>query len=86
MRLTILLFANLADLLGHRSLIITLDPAAADTPLTVDDLLRTLERRHPALSPWMNRLAVAIDERYAPRTTPLRDGMTIALSPPVSGG
>lgn len=84
MRLTVLLFANLAELIGERSLTIELDDVAGDT--TVRAVLDHLTHQYPALEAWADRIAVAVDERYAQRETVLHDGQTIALIPPVSGG
>ena len=83
MRLTVLLFANLAELIGERSFTIELDDASEPTART---LLDQLIVQHPALEPWTDRIAIAVDEQYATRDTVLRDGQTIALIPPVSGG
>lgn len=80
-RCTILLFAQLAEQLNSRSIDIELDEGA-----TVRDLIETLCRTHPALTPWRESLAVAINERYAARETVIESGQMIALIPPVSGG
>lgn len=85
MQLTVLLFANLAELLGERSLTIELDDDDGDAT-TVRALLDALIAQHPALEPWADRIAVAVDEQYATRETILREGQTVALIPPVSGG
>lgn len=88
MQLTVLLFANLSELLGERSLTIEFDDDDDDDgdATTVRALLDALIAQHPALEPWADRIAVAVDEQYATRETILRDGQTIALIPPVSGG
>jgi molybdopterin converting factor subunit 1 len=81
MRLTIFLFAQLADSIGARAIEIEMHDGA-----TVADLLRELEAKHPSITALRGRLAVAIDERYARQEEIVRAGQTIALIPPVSGG
>ena len=81
MTLRVLLFAQLADSIGQRSIDMELPHGA-----TVADLLRALEGRHAPVAALRGRLAVALDERYATADTVLHKGQTIALIPPVSGG
>lgn len=81
MRITVLLFANLADAFGVRSLSLDLPEGA-----TAGDVLEELIRRAPRAAPLRDRLAVAVDERYAPSDYPLREGAVVAVIPPVSGG
>jgi molybdopterin synthase sulfur carrier subunit len=81
MTVRVLLFAQLAESTGRREL--TLDVAAGTT---VAALLRCVEELHPAVAAMRGSVAVAIDERYVPPTFVTRDGDTVALIPPVSGG
>lgn len=54
--------------------------------LTVTDLLRQVEQRHPALGPLLPYLSVAVNRSGVPRATVLGEGDEVALLPPVSGG
>jgi len=55
-------------------------------PYTVAHLLETLPKQVPELASLMKHLRVAVDEELAEVDTPLRDGVEVALIPPVSGG
>jgi molybdopterin synthase catalytic subunit len=81
MRYRVLLFAQLAEALGTTELELVAEDGA-----TAGDALRTLSARHEPIAALAGRLALAVDDRYASPDTPLRDGCTIALIPPVSGG
>ena len=81
MRVDVLLFANLAELVGTRSVSVELRPDS-----TVADMLDELEDMHPVLQPWRSKLAVAVDGRYARPETIIQPNQDIALIPPVSGG
>lgn len=81
MRCEILLFAQLADVVGVDRL--TIEVAAG---ATVRDVLNQLSAEHDGIAAIRDQLAVAVDERYCAPETPLRPGQTIALIPPVSGG
>lgn len=76
-----LLFAQARELADVDRIMLDL-PAQS----TAADALAVLFQRHPTLASMRNRLAVAVDQRYAPPHTPLHEGCTIALIPPVSGG
>jgi len=58
----------------------------AETPATVADLRRALERDHPALARVLPRCRIAVDEAFADDGTPIPDGVEIAVVPPVAGG
>lgn len=79
MTVTVRIFAGLVDLLGVRSLRMTLPDRA-----TVADVLDEL----PADDGVIARagVAVAVNRTYCDVTTPLSDGDEVALIPPVSGG
>lgn len=80
MSITVLLFASYADAFGLPSLTLEL-PAGA----TVDDVLADLRAR-----PGADRLPaaplVAVNQRYARRTSPVAAGDEVAIIPPVAGG
>ena len=45
-----------------------------------------LARRYPALEGKLDGVRLAVNEVYQPWETPVRDGDTLAIVPPVSGG
>jgi molybdopterin synthase catalytic subunit len=53
---------------------------------TVSDAVGLLAARHPVLDAVRASLLAAVNEEWVPDETPLRDGETLALMPPVSGG
>ena len=81
MKCHVLLFAQVRDAVGCDRLMIELFDGAK-----VSDALDALVERHPQIAALRGSLAVAVDEQYRPMSDPLRDGCTIALIPPVSGG
>lgn len=81
MRCHVLLFASLAESVGRDRLTVDLDAAA-----TVADALDRLSNEQPSIAEAREALAVAVNERYGTPATPLADGDTLALIPPVSGG
>lgn len=80
MKLTILYFAAVRDLVGKAEETIT------TTAPTIADLAMFLEEHHAALQGRLASVRFAVNEDIAISTTPLRDGDTIALIPPVAGG
>ena len=81
MQCTVLFFAQARDLAKRDSMKIELPDNAL-----LRDAIDAIMRAHAALLPLSERLAVAVDERYAHLDSPLHEGCTIALIPPVSGG
>jgi molybdopterin converting factor subunit 1 len=81
MRVDVLLFAQIADDVGRDRL--TLDLA---DDATVSDAIDKLAAEHAGISAMRGCLAFAIDDAYCTANTKLRDGQTLALIPPVSGG
>jgi molybdopterin converting factor subunit 1 len=53
---------------------------------TVGALFERLRRAHPALEAGAAALRFALDERFVPPETALREGGVLALIPPVGGG
>jgi len=60
--------------------------ALAEVPATVGDLRRALERAHPGLARVLPRCRLAVDQEFADDDAPLRDGVEVAVVPPVAGG
>jgi molybdopterin synthase catalytic subunit len=81
MTITVLAFAQAREALGAGSLRIDLPDGSR-----VADALIALEARHPRLAALRAHLAIAVDRELAPGDRALRDGMELALLPPVSGG
>lgn len=81
MTCTILVFAQLTDVLGTSQLSLQLPDNA-----TANGALDALHKQYPDLQRHRATLAVAVNERYATLDTALHDGDTLALIPPVSGG
>ncbi len=72
--ITVKCFARYRDLLGFRERQLPLAP-------TLGALLLT-----PPLAPLPQEALLAVNQAFADRSTPLRDGDEVALMPPVSGG
>jgi molybdopterin synthase catalytic subunit len=80
MRLRVLCFGRLRDLLAPELFVEVADPA------TVADLWRNLRQQYPALAPYEKAVAIAVNQSFAASSTPLAVGDEVALLPPVSGG
>ena len=81
MRVRVLLFASLKDLLGAHEL-----TWSGPSGSTLGDLLRDLEGRHPKLVDHRGTVLLAVNQEFAEPGARLRDGDEVALMPPVSGG
>ncbi len=80
MRISVLAFATIRDVLGS-SLTVTITDGA-----TVGDLLIHLQETYPELARWLGSTRVAVNCEYVAGDTVLHDGDEVALIPPVSGG
>ena len=81
MRINVLFFASLADIVGSRNLELELVDGG-----TVDDVLTRLESEHPRMREYRSFLLTAVNEEYVDRTHRVAEGDEVALFPPVSGG
>lgn len=81
MRVQVLLFGVLKDLLSSRSQMLEL-PAGA----TVETLVGHYRRLVPQMDDLSSKIAIAVNGAYAKPAHPLADGDEVALLPPVSGG
>lgn len=82
MKVRVLFFSVLRD-------ITSASEVAVDLPAekrVVSGLLDDLFERWPRLREWDRSLLVAVDQVYAHRDTPLREGSEVAIMPPVQGG
>lgn len=75
------LFAVLCDACGVDRLDLDLPDGA-----TSRQAVEAAVARHPALSAWLARCGVAVNQEYVGESVGLREGDEIALIPPVSGG
>lgn len=81
MKIHLLAFASAGDALGTTEMEIEMPKGSR-----VIDLRARLDRLYPALIPLWPRMAVAVDGRVASIDVELKDGVEVALLPPVSGG
>jgi molybdopterin converting factor subunit 1 len=81
-RVTVLYFAAVRDLVGQASEDVTL-PASVRT---VGDLGPFLEARYEPLAGRLATVRFALDEQFAAHDDPLHEGAVVALIPPVAGG
>jgi molybdopterin converting factor subunit 1 len=81
MRVRVRLFASLREAVGANEVDLDLPDGA-----TAEEAWQSLARVHSDLAPRRARLTAAINRRYAPFDTPLREGDELVFVPPVSGG
>lgn len=81
MRLRVIAFASLRELLGNRELELELAERA-----TVEDAWRNLARRFPELEPLRASTRLACNGALTAPDRTLADGDELALLPPVGGG
>jgi molybdopterin converting factor subunit 1 len=81
MRVSVLYFGVLKDLIGHARSEMDLAEGAS-----VAELLEVHRRRAKGPAPVWDSIAVAVNQEYARAADVLKDGDEVALLPPVSGG
>lgn len=74
-------FGAVRDVVGSEEIHI-----AADEPATSGSVLDSLILAYPSLEKLKRSLFIAVNQEYAARDTPVRDGDEVAIFPPVSGG
>jgi sulfur-carrier protein len=82
MQIVVLYFAAVRELLALAQEPLALEREA----LSVAELARELVRRHPSLEGHLASVRFAVNESFVDRDAAVRDGDTVALIPPVSGG
>ncbi len=81
MKIKVLYFSSLKDKLGKNMEDIDLPENS-----TVEDLISTLKEKYSEISDSLDNVMLALNEEYVEKNTPVKDGDTVALIPPVSGG
>jgi sulfur-carrier protein len=81
MRVRLLFFATLKDIVGSRELLMDVPESS-----TIGDLLTLLESRYPRMKDYRSIALTALNEDYVDRTARISDGDEVAIFPPVSGG
>jgi molybdopterin converting factor subunit 1 len=81
-KLTLLYFAAVRDLVGKDEEVLDVPPSVT----TIGALATHLTTLHPALEGRLKYVRFARNEEFAGNDTPLTAGDTIALIPPVAGG
>ena len=82
MRISVLFFATLRDLVGARKLTLEL----GDSIDSIGKLRQELTARYPAATDNLRVALAAINEEFAFDKDPISDGDEVAFFPPVSGG
>jgi molybdopterin synthase sulfur carrier subunit len=85
MKVTVLYFARLREAIGVEREELELPSDVRDAGSLREWLRGRSEVYRKALSP-NSQIRVAVDQRIAEETTPIRDGAEIAFFPPVTGG
>ena len=80
-KVSVLLFARLADIAGTRSTEIETGEG-----IRVSEILPMLESSHPGLMAMSSVLRYAVNREFVAEDHALHDGDEVALIPPVSGG
>ena len=80
MKITLLFFGVIADLIGKTVLVMALE-----NTMTVGALKLVLKEKYLKLKN-IDTYAVAVNEAYAEGTLVLKEGDVVAIIPPVSGG
>ncbi len=81
MNVNVLIFGYLKETTGDAGATMSLPEGSR-----VADLLDLCAWQWPAIEPYFDVIAVALNEEYAERGAALQDGDRVALIPPVSGG
>ena len=81
MRIKVLYFSSVKDKIGMSSEDIELAENS-----TVNDLVKLLSEKYPQIKDSLQNSMFAINEEYASTDKKLKEGDTVAIIPPVSGG
>ena len=81
MRIKVLYFSSVKDKIGMSSEDIELAENS-----TVNDLVKLLSEKYPQIKDSLQNSMFAVNEEYASTDQKLKEGDTVAIIPPVSGG
>ncbi|WP_051654686.1 molybdopterin converting factor subunit 1 [Persephonella sp. IF05-L8] len=81
MRIKVLYFSSVKDKIGLPSEDIELSENS-----TVNDLIKLLSEKYPQIKNSLQNSMFAVNEEYASTDQKLKEGDTVAIIPPVSGG
>jgi MoaE-MoaD fusion protein len=81
MRVKVLLFGQLKDIVGHQEELLNLETGAQ-----LSAVMTHYAERYPKFQGLNNSIACSINQEYAQGTAVLQDGDEVGLLPPVSGG
>ena len=81
MRVRVLFFGMLKDLIGRSTDVVELPVGAS-----VNDLLTHYGKTMPRMMAYFASMAVSVNQEYVPRDVVLQDNDEVGLLPPVSGG
>ena len=81
MRIRVLLFGQLKDIVGQQEQCLDLQPGA-----DLASVVTHYAKKFPRFKPFASALACSINQEYAPASAMLREGDEVGLLPPVSGG
>jgi molybdopterin converting factor subunit 1 len=81
MRVRVLLFGQLKDIVGRQEESLDLEPGAR-----LASVMAHYAERYPNFQGLTHSIACSINQEYAPATAVLKEGDEVGLLPPVSGG
>lgn len=81
MRVKVLLFGQLKDIVGRAEESLELEPGT-----NLFGVMAHYAKNYPKFEGLSKSIAGAINQEYAPGSTVLREGDEVGLLPPVSGG
>jgi molybdopterin converting factor subunit 1 len=82
MRVTILFFAAAREAVGQSKVTVDLPETVAN----IEGFTDWLGKNYPVILPFIDFLRIAQNEQFAGPNTPLSEGDTLAVIPPVAGG
>lgn len=82
MKVKVIFYGVLREEMGMSEMVVDLGKSSA----SLGDLISHLESQHPRLKNWLKDVAFAVEDRIVGRSELLREGVEVALLPPVSGG
>lgn len=80
-KIRVLFFGYLSELAERNDVILDLDNDAR-----IADVAARLRRDYPQMEPMNRSIRFALNAEYCDDGAPLKDGDTVSLIPPVSGG